>query len=529
MNSAEMKAAERPTRCDQGPSCVLVQIAAVYDWLYRDMIRELREAYGTRFIFLTRGDLWKDRYGDLLTEADTALDLGELETAKERQQSSDEEVYAAARRYELRYGIVYMRDIVQQERTIATRFLPSAPFFAVPPGQLTEQAALTRRINAYFAAFEDLLSRENVDLIFARPDSLHGVPLVAVATRQGIPTTFPDVAKYKGLVTWAHGAYRSGGLIRAVYEAIPQQAEPEESVEDLRYADKDFKGSGGAFSLARVARDILLTSVDRAGLILDSLRHGRWGRRTSYWTGVRRIVNAYRAARWLDRNSRHPEDIARTAYVLFLLPVEPEFNTHSLAREFCNSLAIVQQVALCLPAGYRLVVKEHGSNLGNRRLDYYRDLAKFPSIDFVDHRVPGTVLARGAAAVATISGTIGIEASLIAKPTIIFSTRTIYDFLPHIRIVTSMYDLPEALGWAIRTRSPEERSAIRAAGARFYAALQNVGFPAENSPLFKGDDRRLEAAARRRALTILLETYNRQRQEFAAAAKRNSIQKASVK
>jgi hypothetical protein len=204
--------------------------------------------------------------------------------------------------------------------------------------------------------------------------------------------------------------------------------------------------------------------------------------------------------------------------VLFLLPVEPEFNTHSLAREFCNSMAIVQQLALCLPAGYRLVVKEHSSNLGNRRIDYYRDLAKFPNLVFADHFIPGTLLAREAAAVATISGTIGMEASLIPKPVLAFSTRTIYGFLPHVRVVTSMYDLPEALAWALRSRSGAEQTEIRMAGARFYAAIQKIGFPADEAPLFKGNRRELDPQARDRAFAILLETYRLQRQDYAATA-----------
>lgn len=515
---------------DAVPRCVLVQIASVYDWLYREMIRELRAAHGTRFIFLTRGELWKERYGDLVTQADSVFDLSPVESETAHGDGAAVEIASIARAYEARYGLVYMRDIIQQERQIATRFLPSSPFYAVPGDQATEQGPLTRRINAYFAAFEALFAREPIDLVLARPDSLYGVPLAAVAADRRVATTFPDVAKYKGLITWAHGAYRGSGLIRAAYDALPPgPTEHGETAEDVRYADKDFRDPRAAGTLGRVAARMLHTSLDRILLIFDSLKHGRWGRRSSFRAEILRLANSYRIARWLERNARRPSGGAEAPYVLFLLPVEPEFNTHSLAREFCNSMAIVQQLALCLPAGYRLVVKEHSSNLGNRRLDYYRDLAKFPNLVFTHHHVPGTVLARGAVAVATISGTIGMEVSLIPKPVLVFSTRTIYGFLPHVRVVTSMYDLPEALAWAVRPRSAAEQAEIRAAGARFYAALQAIGFPAAESPLFKGSRRELDPEARTRAHAVLLETFRLQKRDFvAAAAARPQPERASL-
>ena len=51
--------------------------------------------------------------------------------------------------------------------------------------------------------------------------------------------------------------------------------------------------------------------------------------------------------------------INKKPFLYFPLPMEPEYNTHSLSKEFINVHAMAQQLALCMPSGYTLVIKEH--------------------------------------------------------------------------------------------------------------------------------------------------------------------------
>ena len=518
--------AERPRTAtdfrNRGPRAAIVQISSTYDWLYRPMMLRLRKRFGTRFLILTSGDIGQQRYGDMLAAGDRLVDLDAIDRDPTAA-GNPEAVYAEAQRLEREYGMIYMRDILQQDREYAVRFLSNAPFFALRPGGLPDLAVLTARINAYYAVFERLFDEHDVDLVFARPDSLYGAPLIQVALRNGVPTTFPDVAKYKGLLTWAYGAYRGHELVRTRYDAAgPDMGADIPDAQSIRYADRDFKRVESVANLAALLREAAMMLVIRAIMLAQDVRQWRFGRRTRASTEFRRLMNVYRTGRWLDRRSvGDPSELARQPYVLFLLPVEPEFNTHTLAREFANSHAIVQQLSLCLPAGYRLVVKEHGSNIGNRRLDFYEHLAKLPNLVFADYRMPGTAVAERAAAIATMAGTIGMEAALMGKQVIVFSTRTIYGFLPHVHVVTSMHDLPAAIHASVAERSESEITDLKAAGRRFYAAMQQLGFDGDGSPLFKGTRSELPEDTLDRAFDLLIDNLAVQCNRAAAPAAPN--------
>jgi hypothetical protein len=196
--------------------------------------------------------------------------------------------------------------------------------------------------------------------------------------------------------------------------------------------------------------------------------------------------------------------------VLFLLQFEPEFTTLSLAREFNNTRAILQQMALSLPADYRLVVKEHATNIGNRDIGFYKDLVRLPNVVLADYRIPGLTLAARAAAVSTVSGTVAVEATLMGKPVVIFAEHVEYGFLPNISTVTAMRDLPEILAKATAPQSPQAVESTRRAGARFREAIAAISFDAPGTPVFRGQSDDIAPHQAGRAVDLLVENYRKQ-------------------
>src|SRR5690606_12073519 len=97
-------------------------------------------------------------------------------------------------------------------------------------------------------------------------------------------------------------------------------------------------------------------------------------------------------------------DVTRRPFILFLLQVEPEWTTLTQAKNFNNTLALIQQLSSKLPAGHRLVVKEHITNVGNRRRDFYERILRIPTVIFAHYEIPGIDLLKRCSAVATISG-----------------------------------------------------------------------------------------------------------------------------
>ena len=98
-------------------------------------------------------------------------------------------------------------------------------------------------------------------------------------------------------------------------------------------------------------------------------------------------------------------------YIYFLCLWEPEYNTHSLSKEFINVHAMVQQAAVSLPSGYKLIIKEHTPNIGFKKRQFYKSLMKLPNVLIVNYLLPGPELVENAAAVMTISGTAAVNAA----------------------------------------------------------------------------------------------------------------------
>ena len=83
-------------------------------------------------------------------------------------------------------------------------------------------------------------------------------------------------------------------------------------------------------------------------------------------SNLRGLVHNYSVQKYLHRESANSlESIFESPYFYFALLFEPEYTVQSLCKDFADVNAILRQTALSLPAGYKLVLKEH-QRIGNR-------------------------------------------------------------------------------------------------------------------------------------------------------------------
>jgi hypothetical protein len=79
-----------------------------------------------------------------------------------------------------------------------------------------------------------------------------------------------------------------------------------------------------------------------------------------------------------------------------------------------------------LPDGYRLLVREHRSNTGRRPTQYYKDIATFPGLEFIDAHDDQFKYIRNADLIVTDNGSVGWEGVQLARPVITLAD-TYYD------------------------------------------------------------------------------------------------------
>ncbi len=177
----------------------------------------------------------------------------------------------------------------------------------------------------------------------------------------------------------------------------------------------------------------------------------------------------------------------------------------------CDTRALIQQLSLSMPAGYRLVLKENINSIGNRATSFYRALLGLPNVILADHAIPATELMAHAQAVATVSSTGALEANLFGKPAFIFAQGTEFSFLPDIHIVGSFAQLPAMLRQLTANRSAEEQERTRRHAARYRRAIELVSFDAPDTRPFRGSKTTIADSEAEKAVDHLIDCYRIQR------------------
>lgn len=158
------------------------------------------------------------------------------------------------------------------------------------------------------------------------------------------------------------------------------------------------------------------------------------------WT---RKCTQHRTMQFYDARIREPDFSA--PYVYAPLHMQPEETTSPRGGAFVNQELIIQMLAAHLPHGIGVYVKEHPAQ-GElcRSEEFYRSMCAYPSVTFVPRNCDTFKLTEHAQAVATVTGTAGLEALFLRKPVFMFGHR-FYQYAPGVYPIRSSEDCKRAV------------------------------------------------------------------------------------
>lgn len=139
-------------------------------------------------------------------------------------------------------------------------------------------------------------------------------------------------------------------------------------------------------------------------------------------------------------------------FVFFPLHFEPEIAISLYAPYVPDQAQLIKKIAMALPVGHFLYVKEHPQMIGYRPRRYYRDLKKIPNVRIIHPAVASYGLIQNAKLITTITSTVGWEAMLFQKPVISFG-KVFYNKLSNIVYCENLNTLP----WLIKERLEQFR------------------------------------------------------------------------
>lgn len=494
----------------RAPKCVLVAPYYIFKWLYRPLIPVLRERHGTRFVFMVPevGDTLKS-YDDILGPEDIVVRVPSF-AAMAKSGDSAVEPFAQARANEARYGALLYRDILQQERPLAEVTFANSRMSVESTEPLPSMENLTRAANGYYAFFEKLFAEHPIDLALLWPRSGAEAVCVSVARAHNVLTTYPYTAKWQKLAYWATGAYSTAHQHKVVYETVEEcDPFPEEAIVPPgrpKYLDHDRISK--RYSLTDTLRQMAVIVFHRLEFAWIDLRDGKKGARKKLWPILRKPLSNWAYYRRFDPLCER--DVGRLVsqpFVFFAFQNEPEFSVQGRCKEFNDQRAILRQLAVSLPPGVRLVLKEHAW-VGERQLDLFRELLCLPNVVMAHPAIPAVDLIRHAKVVASLNGTVTLEAAMFGKGALLFSHRSEFCMMPHVRVVTDLHELPRLLR-EVMDGTPEQELVYRKAATRFCRTLDQITF--DGAPLYSGQGGEVAADQIARAADLLLSLLERYR------------------
>lgn len=122
------------------------------------------------------------------------------------------------------------------------------------------------------------------------------------------------------------------------------------------------------------------------------------------------------------------EQLSGMNYIYYPFHLDPEIVLNVQAPFWHNQLNTIKLLSANLPAGFKLLVREHRYNVGRRSSRYYRELLKLPGVVLLNAFDDQYKYLRHAKLVVTVNGTSGFEGIMLDRPVMTLD-RTFYDAL----------------------------------------------------------------------------------------------------
>lgn len=365
-----------------------------------------------------------------------------LEEAKNEPLPPD--VLAAARDLEARYDI-NIADILINDRHMGIGWVTGGLYHRGRLASLPYERHL-HVILRTFESFEGLLDKVRPDFVCSGANgSFEMAILHTVARSRNVPHF--DLRKLGDGDHWFWArdpTIAVPGLEEAYLQAKHEDPEPTVRAADIapqvRDSVPDYRKEGTwRHVLEKLAGS---TRVEVLQFLTGYRKTGEIYFREKIRYILRRFWNFRKEMR---RDYASLKDLGKTDFLLYPLHYEPEASLNGTEPHFTNQTYAIEMLSKAVPADTFVVVKEHPWGVGNRPAGWMDRIADFPRVRLV-HPFESTVdIIPHAVATATITGTAGLEAALMACPVISLGPNYRFNFVDHVHHADGLLDLRRIL------------------------------------------------------------------------------------
>ena len=174
------------------------------------------------------------------------------------------------------------------------------------------------------------------------------------------------------------------------------------------------------------------------------------------------LINLLKFKWLLKKVEKKYEDInLNDKYIIYFLHFEPEAVITGNMNAMDNQLTVIKLITENLPNGWKLYLKLHPDlfklnttsfeyfipsvNTFNSKM-FYDKLLGFKNIKLINHKLNSSELIKNSSAIATMIGTVALEATKYYKPVLLFSAeKNIYKYSNDFFLIKSTNDLRESI------------------------------------------------------------------------------------
>lgn len=472
---------------------ILVQYATQYKDLLAQLLRRLSAA-GYDAVLLHQGKTFLPPAGTSQFSLDDFVAVHDLEDCLRarpaEQVGRPADLARRSAMIESRTGVKAL-EAVRADRHLAHGFVTGAVYAKSRYGVSTshDQAIdIALRLTEYI---EGVCQTYPVVAVIGYPGALDGSVLLQYARAAGLAIRIPTMSP-AGRFYWAvDQQYRPLALEERYQAAV--QVQGAVAAEDLTAGASEETRSIRAAEWIRSFR-----STTTLGFLLHKVyrltrrevgnhlkRRGQVYGLYLYRDLLEQVWGIWRLRRAALRDkpvfSTLPADLP---FVFYPLSVEPESTLMAEAPECDNQLTVIDQVAKALPAGWRLIVKEHPGVVAPRPEGFWRQVRAYPNVIVAPMLESGEDYVSRAQAVAIIRSTMGLQAALAGVPVLTPQKEYFGTLLPHVFVARCTREIEEALRALQADRLPPKAERIRR--ARALKAVFDSGPEIVNASLIRG-------------------------------------------
>lgn len=468
-------------------SVILVQLMNQFADLLSPLVRTL-SAQGYDAVLVHTGDSFlpaEDKYDFRKSDFIHILDLED--DLRPRQIASSASLAQDAAALETQLGVKLI-EAIRSDRHLGHGFVVGAEYARSHYGTSTNFDQAIDVAMRVAKRLDGVFERSRVAAVIAAPSSLHGNLIVALAASKGIPVRVPSLTPGSRFYWAVNKYYFPADLAQRYAQALATTPNSPED-ETPRVMPRSARAEGWIASFREMTSISYLTMrcyrlvrrevgnrIKRRGRIYGRYLLGESLRQSWRTWLARRAVLHQR-----DLTPELPDDLP---FVLLPLSVEPESTLMAESPSCDNQLALVDAAAKTLPAGWRLVVKEHPAFTTPRPPGFWRQIRAYPNVLIASPLESGETLMLKARAVLMIRSTLGLQAALAGVPVVTPHPGYAACLLPHVQFAPGYHELEASFRAIAMDQLPPLSERRRA--ARVLNTTLEQGVPITDRNLIKG-------------------------------------------